>query len=456
MKKYLSLVLFCAFLTVYNSKISAQVTPAKPTAPASTTVAAPTPQPISLTWTGYVKTDYFLDSRQTAVLREGEVFFLPAAVDPDATGKDKNAVPTYNSLSVQSRVRLNAAGPEFFGFKANAAIEAEFFGNAETDLNGLRLRHAYVQLTNSKVQLIFGQYWHPFFTPECFPGTYNFSTGAPFSTFTRNPQFRITTTGATKVFAAVLTERDFTTPGPATATANIATPYLRNDLFPIVDFGVQHVSGNITLGATVDIKSVKPRNSVALTLANKTVVNTVVDERELGISANAYFQVKTPSVTFKASAIYTQNGADMLLLGGYAESSLDSASGKYNYTNMSSLSAWLELSGKKNAMEWGVFAGYATNLGLSDPLGVTKAVYQFSLNTNIMNAWRIAPRIGWRSGKTLLGIELDVTNAQRARALGVGETTLTALAPVTTANGTVVNVDQSLNTRLMFTAQYNF
>jgi len=459
MKKHLSFILLCAVMTVYCGKLSAQVVPAKTTTPEPATVAAPVPQPISLTWTGYVKTDFFIDSRQTAVLREGSVLFFPSAVDPDATGQDKNAVPSYNSLSVQSRIRLNAAGPEYFGFKANAAIEAEFFGNAEADENGLRLRHAFVQLTNSKVQLLFGQFWHPFYTPECAPSTLNFSTGAPFSTFTRNPQFRITTTGATKFFGALLTERDFTTPGPAAATANIATPYVRNDLIPIVDFGFQSVQGNVTFGATVDIKSIKPRTSVSFTNASKTVINTTTDTRMVGVSANAYFQVKTKDVTFKASTIYSQNGSDMLLLGGYAESAIDSTTGKYSYTTMNAISAWVELSGKKNAFEWGVFAGYVANLGLSDPLSSTvkgPGIYQFSLNTNVINAYRISPRVGWRSGKVLLGVELDVTTAQRSRALLPGESTLTALPAVTVANGSVVNVDQSTNARLLFTAQYNF
>ncbi len=458
MKKYLSFVLLCAIMTVYCGKLSAQATPSSAT-PASTTVAAPAPQPVTLTWTGYVKTDYFADSRQTATLREGDFLFAPSVVDPDATGQDKNAVPNYNSLSIQSRIRLNAAGPEYFGFKTNAVIEAEFFGNAEADENGLRLRHAYVQLTNSKVQLLFGQYFHPFYVAECAPTTYNFATGMPFATITRFPQFKITTTGATKVFGALITERDFTTPGPAAATANIATNYLRNDLIPIIDFGFQHTSGNVTFGATADIKSIKPRTSVSFTNASKTVINTTTDTRLVGVSLNAYLQVKTKDVTFKAATIYAQNGADMLLFGGYAESAIDSTTGKYTYTTMNSLSSWLELSGKKNAFEWGLFLGYAVNLGLSDPLSTTvkgPGIYQFSLNTNVINAYRIAPRVGWRSGKVLLGTELEITSAQRARALAPGESTLTALPTVTVANGSVVNVDQSTNARLLFTAQYNF
>ena len=114
---------------------------------------------------------------------------------------------------------------------------------------------------------------------------------------------------------------------------------------------------------------------------------------------------------------------------------------------------------QKNAFEWGVFAGYVANLGLSDPLSSTvkgPGIYQFSLNTNVINAYRISPRVGWRSGKVLLGVELDVTTAQRSRALLPGESTLTALPAVTVANGSVVNVDQSTNARLLFTAQYNF
>ncbi len=450
-KLNISVFFLCVFTLIFSTKILAQQTTVEPTTDTAKQV-------VKFSWTGYVRAEYFFDSRQTNTTREGDFMFLPATVDPDANGNDKNAVPTYNSLAIKSRLRINASGPEFFGFKTNAAIESEFAGTSDGDINGLRLRHAFIQLTNSKVQLLFGQYFHPFLVTDCAPALNGALVGAPITSDSRFPQFRITTMGATKFFGALLTERDNGSAGPnPPTTANVQTPFLRNDLIPIIDFGIQHTSDNVTFGATIDFKSLKPRNSVSWTTANKQVVNTVVDERAVGVSANIFFTVKSPNVTFKSAAIYGQNMSNFLLLGGYAESSVDSSTGKFTYTPMSALSGWIELSGKKNAFEWGIFGGYITNLGLKDALVAKGAVYQQGTLTNVMNVLRSAPRVGWRSGKTYMGIEIEVTAAQRARALASGETSLTALAPVTTANnGTTVNVDQSTNTRILYSVIYNF
>jgi len=417
------------------------------------TPAPPPPVPVTITWGGYVKTDYMLDSRATTNLRENDILLLPAAVVPDASGKDQNDVPQYNSLSIQSRIRMTATGPEFFKMKATGVIEAEFFGNSAADANGLRLRHAYVQLTGAKSQITMGQYWHPFFVPECFPETYSYNTGSPFTTFTRNPQFRISSLGKTKIFGAILTERDFETPGPtAQAQLNADVGYVKNALVPILDFGIQHQSGNITVGATVDLKTVRPRTAVIFT---KPALNTVVSDALTTASFNAYFKVKSGNTVFKISGIYGSNMADMLMTGGYAESGIDSTTGKYTYTPMSAMSVWAELMGKNGAFEWGLFAGYLKNLGLADPLATNAGAttYQFSALTNVMNATRASARIGWRSGRVLIGTELEYDAAQRGAALKAGEKEFTALAPLA---GSTVARDVSSVVRLLVTAQYNF
>ncbi len=411
------------------------------------------PVPVTISLSGYVKTDYMLDSRATTNLRENHILILPAAVDPDASGKDKNDIPQYNSLSIQSRVRMTATGPEFFKMKASGVIEAEFFGNSAADENGLRLRHAYVQLTGANTQITMGQTWHPFFVPECFPEVLSFNTGSPFSTFTRNPQFRISSLGKTKVFAAILTERDFETPGPtAQAQLNADVGYVKNALIPIVDLGIQHQSGNLTIGATVDLKTVRPRTAVVFA---KPTLNVAVSDAITTASFNAYAKIKSGNTTFKISGIYGSNMADMLMAGGYAESVVDSVSGKYTYTPMSAVSVWTELMGKNGAFEWGLFGGYLKNLGLSDPLATNAGagVYQFASLANVMNVTRASGRVGWRSGRVFIGTELEYTTAQRGSALKGGEKELTALTPLV---GTTVSRDVSSVVRLMVTAQYNF
>lgn len=447
MKKKLLSSTLLTFLLFGVVNLFAQTTAPTPAPP------APAPKPLTVTWSGYVKTDYMLDSRATVNLRENDLLYLPAAVDPDAAGNDKNAVPQYNSLSIQSRLRMTANGPDFYNMKSTGVIEAEFFGNSAADANGLRLRHAFVQLTGAKVQLTMGQYFHPFFTPECYPEVYSYSTGSPFATFTRNPQFRISSLGSTKVFGAILTERDFESPGPtAQAQLNADVGYVKNALIPIIDVGIQHQSGNLTIGANVDIKTVRPRTAVVFA---KPALNVAVSETLTGFSFNAYAKVKSGTTTFKINGIYGANVADMLLPGGYAESVIDSTTGKYSYTPMNAGMVWVELMGKAGTFEWGLFGAYLKNFGLSDALAnnAGAAVYQSASFANVINAARASGRIGWRSGRTLIGTELEYTSAQRGSALKGGETTLSPLLPLT---GSTVARDVSGVVRLLVTAQYNF
>ncbi|MBP7497800.1 MAG: hypothetical protein KA792_09070, partial [Bacteroidales bacterium] len=120
---------------------------------------------------GYVKNDFFYDSRQVVSIREGHFLLYPAAKSPDADKKDVNAVPNFNFLSIQSRLTGKITGPDAFGAKTSGVIEADFFGNenaAFVDANGFRLRHAFVKLSWEKTELLTGQYWHPLFQPGCF------------------------------------------------------------------------------------------------------------------------------------------------------------------------------------------------------------------------------------------------------------------------------------------------
>ncbi|MCB0316360.1 MAG: hypothetical protein KDH84_24420, partial [Calditrichaeota bacterium] len=101
--------------------------------------------------------------------------------------------------------------PDAFGAKASGVIEGAFFGHTNDDINGFRLRHAFVKLAWEKTALYFGQYWHPMFVTAVFPGVVSFNTGVPFQPFSRNPQFRLeqTMSSSAKFIVALLSQRDF-------------------------------------------------------------------------------------------------------------------------------------------------------------------------------------------------------------------------------------------------------
>ena len=154
---------------------------------------------------GFVKTDYWYDSRQVAYAREGLFTLFPKDVELDKNGQDINAEPSFNYSAITSRLNFKIDGFDAFGAKTFGYIEADFSGMSNVTINTFRLRHAYLQMSWKNTDLLMGQYWHPMFVTEVFPTVISLNTGAPFQPFIRNPQFRITQHfGNLKMIAAAL------------------------------------------------------------------------------------------------------------------------------------------------------------------------------------------------------------------------------------------------------------
>lgn len=395
MKKQLSVLLILLLgLTYYSYGQATDATPA-----------------FGVKWTGFVKTDYMFDTRQTTNSREGHFMILPAP-EKLVNGEDVNDQTNFNILSIQSRLRAGITGPDFFGMKTSGAIEADFFGNSGTgldDVNGFRLRHAFVQLSNDKVEILMGQFWHPMFVTSVFPDVYSFNTGVPFAPFSRNPQLRLTTKGNVRFMGALFTERDFQTRGASVSQSGM--PQLHAQL----QFGSV---ANSLGGFGINFKSARPA------LGTDNVTSTAF----LG-----YFRTKLGKATWKAEAIYGQNMSDILQISGFGMANGD-------YVNNDTFSAWTELMADfSETMEWGIFGGYSKNSGFGEAITYTNGF----LGNSVESAFRIAPRIGWKSGKMKIGIEGEFTSAQYGSIDTDGSMRTTGIDPVG-------------NFRLLTTAIYNF
>lgn len=339
-------------------------------------------QKFGITWGGFVKVDYMFDSRQTVTAREGHFLLFPAA-ENNVNGEDLNAQANFNILAVQTRLTGKITGPDFFGMKTSGVIEGAFFGHSDSDINGFRLRHAFVKLSNDNLDIIMGQYWHPMFVTDVFPGTYSFNTGVPFQPFSRNPQLRISSKGNVRFTGVVFSERDFATRG----AAGITSKYVRDAGVPQLHAQLQAGGKEFLGGFGVNLKTLRP------VLGADNITNTAF----IG-----YMKAKLGSATFKLEGIYGENMTDLLSIGGMAEDT----SGGYTYNK--TLSIWGELSGGKDNIEWGIFSGYTNNDGFKD--AVSGTIY--GLAPTMDHAFRVAPRIGWKSGKMKIGLEVEYTSAQ--------------------------------------------
>lgn len=354
------------------------------------------------TLSGFVKSDIFYDSRQVVNAREGHFLYFPLGESLDKNSTDLNAKGSFNILSIQTRLNGKLTGPDAFGAKSSAMIEGEFFGTSDADVNGFRLRHATVNLDWKTTSLMVGQFWHPMFVTDVFPGTVSFNTGAPFQPFTRNPQIRFTqgldSKNSLKLMLTAYSERDFQSIGPA-GTSSI---YLRNAMVPGFDLGLQYKGESIVFGAAGDFKMLKPR---LVTTKNETT-----DETVKSFAGEGYLKFISKEFTLKLEGTYVQNGADMSMLGGYALKTLDTITGAETYSPVSAFSVWGDISYGKD-IEVGIFGGYTKNLGASDNLYSNLAAFYYSRGYNIDAVYRISPRIIFNSGKARIAAELETTGA---------------------------------------------
>ena len=346
----------------------------------------------SATLYGYAKGEFAFDSRQVIAAREGNYIDLAS---PNVTG---NNVANFNGWGVESRLGVKVAGPEFFGMKSEALIEAHFFGSSDASINTLALRHAYVKLSSDKVEWLVGQFWHPMFVTNVSPGTYNFNAGSPFQPFNRSPQIRFSTKGNARFTLAAITERDFAS--VVYGGGNAAKSGL-----PAFHAQLQFGSDDKFVGGFgANVKFTRNEGANAKTAHGKTLA---------AFNFLAYAKAQfTENFAWKIYGNFGQNPSEILQLGSVAY-----YGGKDDLRNSTTLALWTEFAGKfSDSFEWGVFGGYSQDFGFNennfDTNYKTASKYVGPATSGFIpgSTWRVSPRMGWKSGNTKLGLEFDYTS----------------------------------------------
>lgn len=378
---------------------------------------------ISFSLSGYVKTDIIYDSRQTVSVREGHLLLFPENKLFDENNKDINAQPNFNILSIQSRVKGTITGPDALGASTSGVMEAEFFGHTNADINGFRLRLAFVKLQWENTSLLAGQYWHPMFVTEVFANVVSFNTGIPFQPFSRNPQVRLKHNfGLLSLAATAYTQRDFSSPGPSGTSSS----YLRNAVTPGLHLQTMFEFPDLLFGFGADYKTLRPRLVTEENIATDETISSFA-----GIIFGKYHQ---NDFSIKVQGTYGGNLNDLLMIGGYAVYEKDPITGIEKYTPLNMLSFWTDIAyGKKT--EVGLFAGFASNKGSDKEISAS-----YSRGLNIEYLYRISPRV--------------IFNIDQFRIAGEVEYTVAAYG-ISDAKGKVSNSQEVGNLRIL-TAVYLF
>ena len=354
---------------------------------------------------GFIKNDFFYDSRQTVAAREGHFLLWPARPSLDAGDKDINEASSFNFLSIQTRLNASISAPDFFGLKTSGHIEGAFFGHSNADINGFRLRHAFVKFEWESSELLFGQFWNPLFVTSSFPDVVSFNTGCPFQPFSRNPQIRLTQTlGKVKILAAALSQRDFANIGPAGASS----AYLRNSSMPDLHMQVHFTHSDPGTGTQFNIGGGTAYKKIVPELITTEGYKT--DAYVAGITYMGFARARLRKFTVKAQYLLGQNVNDLLMIGGYGISRVtDPLRGIVEYAPVRTSSYWVDLHSNGQTIQFGVFLGLSENLGatanLVEGTGIT------GLGTDIKSLYRISPRIIFNSGKARIAVECEYTGA---------------------------------------------
>jgi len=382
-------------------------------------------------FSGFIKNDIFFDTRQSSAstgIREGHFYLYPDNVLYDADMNDLNANSSFHMLGIQSRLKGDISGPDAFGAKISGVLEAEFFGTSETDINGFRLRHAFVKMDWEKTTLLIGQFWHPLFISESFPGTVSFNTGAPFTPFSRNPQVRITKNfGKISATATAYSQRDFVSSGPDGSS----NKYMRNSGLPGFNAQLRAQAGEVFTGwIGVDYKNIRPEL--------RTSANVETNVRIGSLTAFANMKFKTKAVTVSFMGVLGQNASDLVMIGGYAVSEITDPANQFKkYTNISTANAWADITTNGKRVTAGLFTGFSKNLGAGDE--ISGSVY--GRGNNIDHIFRISPRITFTEGRLSFAAEIENTSA----AYGTMQ-----------SSGKVTNAESVNNTRILIATIFKF
>ncbi len=397
MKKLLTL---CCFAATYCG--FSQTTPA----PATTTVSPEKEWDVS--WYGFIRTDYIWDTRKSAQVREYNLNLYPLDEVLDVNGADLNDTGASNFLSVVTRLGTKVKGPNVWGAKISGTLEGDFFGNTESTIGLLRLRHAHINMDWSKTSLLMGQTWYPTFIPEVFPGVGNFSTGILFNPFGWASQIRLKQ-NFTKEFSVAVTaykEREFTTQTATGGTQNSASI---NSSLPTLHGQLQFKNKNWIAGFGAEYKSLQPLTEYNVTTTTKAVSKETVNST----SFVAYAKYSNDKFQIKAYGITGENMFNLVMLGGFTGYSI--AGQAEQYEGNKTTAYWIDIASNNKKIAPGLFFGMTTNNGTSRNLaaGETAKYYVRGVSgTRVVDqVMRISGRVDFKQNKFRVTPEIEYTGA---------------------------------------------
>ncbi|PLX18467.1 MAG: hypothetical protein C0599_12285 [Salinivirgaceae bacterium] len=384
---------------------------------------------------GYINWETIFDSHESITTRDGELYLYPSAPN-EVNGEDLNKNAQLEMLSLQTRVGAKINGGNVLGAKLSVVIEGDFFATGEAYKRHIRMRHAFMKLKWEKSSLLMGQFWHPMFGPDVFPGIIQFGAGVIYNPLNRAPQVRFdyNVMEDLRLTFAALEHGYHASVGPEDAQRNAAIP----DLQFQATYGSKD---NFLTGITAGYLVLEPREFLPSP-------GTYNEETVNSYNLQWFGRVKLSDLTLMAKASYGTNMSQYVMLGGYGVLLDDAGNADgFGYTPYKIASYWFDGNYKLNEnLNAGIFVGYTQNMGTVDEVDINNVTAR---GANIMNIYRVAPRISYSTGPLRFALEYAYNSA----AYGVNNP---ADPDSIDEYGVYKKTENSTNNRIIFAVKFTF
>lgn len=384
--------------------------------------------PLNFKFYGIIRADLFYNSRANEELVDGLFYLYPKDHSYDADGRDLNASPQGSFYAICTRLGVDIAGVKIGEAVASAKIEGDFRGSGSA-FAVLRLRQAFVNLDWGNSAVLVGQTWHPL-SGEVMPSVLNLSTGSPFQPFNRSPmiRYRYSSSSGVMATAAAIWQSQYNSAGPDGKSPD----YIKNSMIPEFFAGVDYFHHRWTVGAGIDVISLKPRKT-----SQVDGLTYKVSERITSVSAEAHVKYKSDIMQISGKTALASNLTHCCTLGGYAVTSIDTRTGEAKYTPFHHSMTWLNFTyGKK----WkpGIFLGYLKNLGTGkEILGKT-----YGVGTDVDQVLNLSAQLTYNLPHWTIGLEATPCWAW--------------YGSINNANGRIENTHSVTNYRIHGVLQFTF
>jgi len=343
---------------------------------------------------GFIRNYVCFDTRENYASGGDQFNQIPMDQKIDiASGTDINEIASLKMLASTTRLGLNINGPEIFGAKSTAKIEADYNVYSGTTMM-MRFRRAYVKLNWENSNLECGQDWHPM-SGDLMPEVISLAVGSPFNPFSRTPQIRynhqlgnnITLTGD------LLYQYQYSSVGPIGSSVD----YSENSMIPEIYAAIKYDNKKgFMISAAADFLSLKPLSVVE----NYGKVSDHVNS----LSPLVFMSYKKGLFSLRAKTMIASNTAHLLMYSGYGITK-ENNDGSNEYSPLKSSSSWITAAyGKK--IKGALMVGYMKNFGADDDL---IEIYTRKSIKNIDNMYRISPSVSYNVENLTLGIEYERT-----------------------------------------------